>query len=104
MYQKQLLFLPDLSGIARLKNLEKEVCRTADEITSQVQTKLKEICNKHEQECEKWFATQKYNFGVLGVPKFGTMNKQKIKRKITLNDIMASDLKLHSRRDLRGKR
>ncbi len=86
----------------RLKNLEKEICETTDEVISKAETKFKEITQKHEQELEKWFAKQNYNFGLLGVPQFGTMDNQTIKRKITLNDIMLSDLKTYPKKDSRG--
>ncbi len=66
---------------------------TADEITLRVETRLERILQKHDREREKWFAVQKYNFGVLGIKRFGTMDRQKVKRKITMNEIMLSDLK-----------
>ncbi len=93
--------MPGLSGIAKLQHLEKEICNTADEVFSQTEARFREISQKHKKEHEKWFAAQKYDFGVLGIPQFGTMDKQKIQRKITLNDIMLSDLKSYPKKYLK---
>ncbi len=73
--------------------MEKEVLETADNLNLSLETKFKELCEKHDKECKKWFATQKINFGVLGIQQFGTMNSEKIKQRITLNQIMIADLK-----------
>ncbi len=96
----RVFLFPGTAGLKRLKHLERDICKAADEVTKRVENRFKELRQKHDKEHEKWFAMHNHKFGILGVRKFGTMDSRKITRTITLNDIMLSDLKRHSRKPL----
>eukprot|EP00794_Sanderia_malayensis_P011277 gene11277-12457_t len=83
--------------VLRLTSLEQDVCSTADSLISGITERLEALHEKHEKERKRWFAEHKYRFGVLGLAKFGTMNERKIKRQITIDEIMNLDLQNHQK-------